>query len=435
MEKHVYMCRTTASLSAIIGNCSQVIKTWFIDIFPNDFFKYIYIDTSMSSTIFAKERDNVFNRYGSPTLVIRPRFDFDDNTLFGRLPMWMNTNYFNFRNLQGNYQPIFGDTTNGIFIYSIPDRIKISFDIEIGCSSRMQQLNIAHYLKSNVLHKGYFKLTGVRMEAQVPKLFIACTHDLMHFDMNDPDSHAEFTDYLGSYSAEKITEKVNPASGDPLYYYMYDTNLICNFDNNPEVDDGEQKEQIRTNFRVTDSMTVDFWVPSTFYFETMKILDPNDYKLGWDINDMSDKIDMVYTMQLIPDNYYTRQDGVNFHFYKKQGYITEYSFPIEDENDPSSTFDIIPLRHFVKKDIVDVANYCMKYGVDMKNIFEFRLYEENRAVNPELLEMDWKKVRMKHRKPKPNTNYHLFLYIGVKEYNRVLERVEKLRGNTYTDKH
>ena len=119
MDKHVYMCRTTASLSALIGNCSQIMKTWITGLFPKDFFKYVYIDTSMSANIFAKEKDNVFNKHGSPVLVIRPRFAFDEDTLFGRLPMWMNTNYFNFIQLEGNYQPVFGDTKNGIFIFSI----------------------------------------------------------------------------------------------------------------------------------------------------------------------------------------------------------------------------------------------------------------------------------------------------------------------------
>lgn len=433
METDISMCRTTASLSAILGNCSQIMKAWFLQLFPKDFFKYVYIDTSMSATIFAKERDNVFNRYGSPTLVIRPKFEFDDNTLFGRLPMWMNTNYFNFARLEGNYQPVFGDTKNGIFIYSIPDRIKITFDIEIGCSSRMQQINIAHYLKSNVLHKGYFKIEKVNMEAQVPKLFMACVHDLLHFNSEDEESHADFTDYIGSWSADKITEKINPATGDPTYYYMYNTNLICIFEDNPQVDDGEQKDQIRTNFRINDSVVVDFWVPSTFYFETRKVINPADYELGWNIEELGDRVNMVYTMQLLPDNYYTRIDGVNFQFYKKQGYITDETFFLENEEDPTSTYDIIPLRHFVKRDIIDVARYCNKYGVDLNNVFEFRLYEENKEVNPEFLEMDWNLVQMKHRKPKSNTSYHLFLYIGVKEYNRILDRVHDLRGERYVD--
>lgn len=433
MDKQVYMCRATTSLSSLIGNCSQVVKTWFTKLFPDDFFKLVHIDSSMSSNTFSKEKDNVFNKEGFPYLIIRPRFTFDDDTVFGRLPQWMNTNYYNFRNLEDNYMPVFLDRNNGIYVYSIPDRIKITFDIEIVCATRMQQINVAHYLKSNVLHKGYFYLYNTHMETQVPKLFIKCAHDLLNYDMSKPDEHAAFTDYLGSNSAEKITEKINPANSRASYYYMYDTNILCIFENNPEVDEGETKDHVKTNFRITDTLTVDFWVPSKYFFETKKVVKPGDYNLGWDIEDLGEKVDLVYTMQMIPDKFYTRKDGVEFTYYKKQGYITEESFPVMDDRGDKTPYDSIPLQNFFNKDIVDVVKYCLRYNVKMDNVFEMRLYEENKQVNPENLKMDWSTFTLTQLNPKPDTAYHLFVYIGYKEYNRVLERVEKLRGNTYVD--
>ena len=426
-NKHVnniYMCRATTSISSLIGNVSLIIKEWLVDLFPEDLFKRVFIDTSMSTKDYIHDPDDVYNKAGFPYLVIKPRFSFGEDTFMGRLPDWMCCNYYSFRKLNENYVPVFADYDNEVFMYSVPDRIKITFEIDIVCATKMEQMNIAQFLKMSALHKGYFYLFDKHLETQVPKLFIKVLNDITKYDLNNQDEHIEFTDYLETRSQEFITEKFNPATSDPEYYYYYNTNLLMYFQDYPEVDDGEQKEHSKTNFKVTDTLDVEFWVPSNFFFETKQKVNPKEYKLGWDIQDFGQNVKLVYTMQLFPEKVYKKFD-YTFEFYKKQAYIT-------DENIIDNK-DTIDLKFMFKRDLRDVANYCDKYKIDIDTVFDLRLYEEFREVNPENIIMDWKTFIMTHENAIPNTTYHLFLYINYAEFNRILKRVEQFRGNEYID--
>ena len=424
---NIYMCRASNSLSSTIGNTSMIVKEFKLSLFPEGLFKRVFIDTSMSTKEYIAEKDDVYNKQGFPYLVIKPRFTFGDDSIFGKMPDWICTNYFNFKHLDENYSPVFADYENGIYMYAVMDRIKITFEIEIVCATKMEQINMAQFLKMSVLHRGYFYLnnaTPIHMEAQVPKLYIRCIDDILGYDLNDPEEHIAFTDYLESCSQEFITEKFNPATSDPSYYYMYDTKLLMLFEDYPQVDEGEQKDHSKTNFRVTDTLTVDYWVPSCFFFETIKQINPQDYKLGWDISDFGEQIKLVYTMQMLPEKWYKKYDKT-YTFYKKQAYMTEES--ITDNK------DIIDLRFMIKRELKEVAEYCKFHMLDINNVFDMRLYEEFREIDPNNIDMDWDNLILTHENPKPNTMYHLFLYINYVEFNRIRKRLEEKHGNIYID--
>ena len=422
---NIYMCRATTSLSSLIGNVSLIVKDWFVSLFPEDLFKRVFIDTSMSTKEYIHDPDNVYNKAGFPYCVIKPRITFsNEDTFMGRLPDWMCCNYYSFRKLDENYVPVFADYDIGTFMYSVPDRIKITFEIDIVCATKMEQINIAQFLKMSTLHKAPFYLFDVKMETTVPKLFIKVLNDITHHDMNDPEQHIEFTDYLETHSQEFITEKFNPATSDPEYYYYYSRRLMMMFQDYPQADDGEMKEHSKTNFRITETLDVEFSFPANFFFETKEVIDPKEYKLGWDINDLGQQVKLVYTMQLIPEKIYKKFD-YTFEFYKKQGYITDDV--IYDNK------DIIDMKFMIKKDLHDVAKYCKKYKINIDTVYDLRLFEDHKEVNPEDIDMNWDTLIMTHNNAKANTTYHLFLYINYAEFNRILKRIEQFRGNEYID--
>lgn len=424
-NKEVYMCRANASLSGIIGNTSAYIKEWFLGIFPKDTFKKVHVDTSMSLNNFMADKDNVFNKDGYPILVIKPRVTFGEDTMYGRLPDWISTNYYVFKNIE-NYLPVFSDPANEIYLYTVPDRLKITFEIEIICETKIQQINMAQYLKGSVMHAGYFILKNVRMEAQVPKLFIKCVHDIMDFDNSTDDGHAKFVDYLESRSQNYITEKINPSSSDPSYYYMYSPNLACRFEDYPQVDDGEQKDHVKVNFRISEVLTVDFSIPGNFFFETRKKLNPSDYTLGWDINDNSNPSQLVYTMQMTPEKYYKYDDGREFNLYKKQAYVTEENLELNE--------DTIPLTRFFNRDIKDVIDACFKYNIDPNTVFELKVYNDrSRQINPDNIVMDWNDLILHHKECRNDSMYHMYAYINYREYNKILKRFIHSTNQNYID--
>lgn len=455
-QKQIYSCRATTVLSGIIGNVSYIVRDFIEGLFPPGFIKHVYIDTSMSSLEIEKETDGIF-KYDKPYLIIRPNVSLSDDHIFGRLPDWMTTNYYNFKNLRNNYTPVFADMKNGIYVYSVPDRIKMTFDIEIVASTKMEQLNIAHYLKGSVLHKGYFYLNDAKLETEVPKFFIKTIANIMKYDLTDERQKSDFLNYLETNSQSFVTEKIKASTGNPAYFYLYQTNLLSLFEDYPQIDNGEQKDMTYTNFRITEQFSVDFWCPSNFFLETEKVLTEEDMKLGWDVIDLGEKAMLNYTMKVIPDRTFTL-DGKDYEFLKKQGYITDdkYYLTITDEDNKKhgkflyknelaeknddgtykiklNEMDVLDLRGFLHPDVKKVISYNNKYRIDNDKIFKIRIYEEEKLINKENILIDWKTLTLYNINPKPETTYHIFAYVCRADFNRILNRVEQLNGNVYND--
>lgn len=455
-QKQIYSCRATTVLSGIIGNVSYIVRDFIEGLFPPGFIKHVFIDTSMSSLEIEKEKDGVF-KYDKPYLIIRPNVSLSDDHIFGRLPDWMTTNYYNFKNLQNNYTPVFADMKNGIYVYSVPDRIKMTFEIELVTSTKMEQLNVAHYLKGSVLHKGYFYLNDAKLETEVPKLFIKTIAKVMNYDLKNEKQKLDFLNYLETNSQSFVTEKIKASSGNPSYFYLYQTNLLSMFEDYPQLDNGEQKDMVYTNFRISEQFTVDFWCPSNFFLETEKILTEEDMKLGWDVIDLGEKALLNYTMKLIPDKTFTLH-GKEYEFLKKQGYITdeEYQLNVTEkdnkkygkflhekehaEKNPDGTYkitlkemDVLDLKNVLHPDVRKVINYNNRYRLDNDVIFKFRIYEEEKLINKKDILIDWHNLRLFNINPKADTTYHMFIYVCRADFNRIIHRVEQLSGNIYND--
>jgi hypothetical protein len=413
----IRMCRASSSLSSVIGNVSLVVRDFIVGLFPPSFFKDVYIDTSMTSLFFEKE--DIF-KHDKPMLVIKPRVSLSDDNIFGRLPDWMSTNYFIFKELNNNYTPVFADTEKQIYVYSVPDRVKLTFEIDIVCSSKMQQINVGHFLKGSVLHKGYFYLYDSYIETEVPKYFIKTIADLLNYDLREPQQKSDFLNYLDSKSQSFITEKIKTSSGNPAYFYIYSTNILSQFEDYPQLDDGEQKEMTMNNFRVSETFSVDFSCPSNFFLETKEVLTPEQMQAEPSLEGLEDSILLNYTMTFIPPKE-VDINGKTFGFLRKQGYIT----------DSSTQLDELPLDEFFSEDIKSVIQYNNKYGINNDEVFSINLYKENTLVDPRNVKVLWDTLMLQNWNPSPDTTYHIFLYGDKERINRILYHVREIRGEVY----
>lgn len=414
------MCRASSGISSVIGNVSYIVRDFIVGLFPTNFFKKVHIDTSMSALEYDKSE---YFKTEKPILIIRPRFSLDDNTVFGRLPDWMSTNYFLFKQLQGNYSPVFVDLEKETYIYSVPDRVKITFEIEIIASTRMQQINIAHFWKGAVLHRGYFYLKNSYIETEVPKYFIKTLSSLMDYNMQIPQQKDEFLSYLDKGSQSFITEKVRASSGNPSYFYIYSTNMLCQFEDVPQFDDGEQNNQTYENFRVTNTFTVEFWTPSNFFLETNTVVppeikDPSPDDLSIDL--LGDHVVMNFTFG---GSKPAEKLDNGMVYFRKQGYIT----------DSNTELDELPLDDFLAEDIKDVIAYNLKYGIDNDEIFNIRLFRENKEVDPADVNILWDKLTLQNFNPSPDTTYFIFLYADKERVVRTVYRLHEIRKEVYHD--
>ena len=447
--KQIFQCRASSSLSNIVGNATLVVKEFIEGLFPPGFLKSIYIDTTMSSLQVQENQDDVYKRE-RPFLVIRPKVNIDESHIFGRLPDWTYTTYFNYTDGKDTYVPVFADLDQGIYVYAAPDRIKIDYDVEIYTGTKMQQINIAHFLKGSARHKGYFYIYNTIMETEVPKLFIKLIAEMQDKDLCHPDEHAEFIQYLETNSQSFVTEKIKASSGNPVYCYKYKVNMLSLFEEYPEMDDGQEKDHIQYNFRVIERFSVDFTIPSNFFLETKRVIktDPSEFN-KWDIVDLEDKVLLNYTMKLIPDKV-IKKDNRTYVFQRKQAYITDdpseltitdykneqyakmlyknnciHAIKDDDTNNyilRCNTLDILDLSNFLTRDSKRVIEYDNKYHVNNNKVFLFKIYEDEHEVKEDNIFIDWEHLLLFNFNAKPDSTYHIFFYKSNEDYNRLLDR-------------
>ena len=92
-------------------------------------------------------------------------------------------------------------------------------------------------------------------------------------------------------------------------------------------------------------------------------------------------------MQMLPEKWYKKYDRT-YTFYKKQAYMTEESI-----NDNKDTID---LRFMIKRELREVADYCKFHMLDINNVFDMRLYEEFREIDPTNIDIDLYNLILTH---------------------------------------
>lgn len=409
--KDIFQCRASNGMANIIGNATLVVRDFIKGLFPKDFFKDEFIDTSMVQT----EVKNITKKK-TPCLVIRPKFSLnEDDTFFGKLPDWINTNYFIYKNLKDNYLPVLKDDENQIYVYCSGDRIKINFDIEIVTDSKQQQINTAWFLKGSVLHKSPFYINKQRLETEVPKYFTRQIASILKYDLTNQEERINFNNYLNENSYHFITEKIKLSTGNNSHFYLFSANLLSMFNDYPDIDDGESTGMTYDSFKITESFSVDFWCPFNYFLEVGRKFDRLDYK-NYNFIDEQNEISVHYTMRFdLPEKY----DDMDY--VKKITYIT-------DDNIKEDVVSIAELFDAIDKKVIQ---YARDKKVLPKEVFHINLYLDGYMVDTDFVQIDWDNYELKNIRPKINENYTLVVYRSQQRYNRILQLIDNLEGNNY----
>jgi len=414
MSKTISMCRTNTGMGNIIGNVTLIVRDFIKRLFPNDFFKSEFVDTQLIQTEMTKEE--ILHK-DKPCLVIRPKVSLDDDSLFGKLPDWLNTNYFIYTHLDSSYLPVFRDDENQIYMYTNGDRIKMNFEIEILLPTKLQQINTAFFLKGSVLHKSYFYLNNCRLEAELPKYFIRQISAILDKNLNDKEDRDNFNLYINEHSQHYVSEKIKLASGNLNYFYRFSSNLLCLFENNPDLDDGETQGMTQNNFKITENLSLEFWSPMTYFLEIGRKFDILEIE-SRDLNilDEGEKISINFTMKFDPPVKYKDMD-----LYKKISYIT----------DDDKERDIVDISELFNKHDTSLIRYCLDNNILVSNLFHISVYLDDKIVDENHILIDWNKMEVINIKPKINDVYTMVLYKNGERYNRLEHIIDTQAGLIY----
>jgi hypothetical protein len=403
-DGNILVCRCTSTFGSTVGNITGIVKDFIERLFPPGFFKGYFIDTKFLSK--EVEEGEIYKKK-KPTLVIRPRPIIDDSTIFGILPDWYDTNHFIYKNLKNNYYPVLANTDNKAFIYSVPDRIKISFEIEIILPSKIQQLNTAYFFKGAISQKAYFYLDNVYLETEVPRYFIKTLSQKLDYDLNNNEEELEFEEYLKKHSLGYITRKTKLSSGVQCYFYKYSANILSIFEDYPQIDDGKEKGQISDDFKITNTLTTELWVPNQYFLEVGN--DSGELQLPvYDEDITNQEFLMNFTFNTEP-----REEIGDYKRVIWQGYITDKGVAVDE-------LDISTLINNQLKAVID---YYLKYSLDMSLVVLPKLFRNWEEIPPEKYEVNWEDLILRNIEPEEEKTYHFGLYARFDKVNEILIRL------------
>lgn len=413
IQQSVITGKCGTSFSSVLGNVTALARDYVQRIFPKGYIKSVYVDTKDISGEL-EEEDVV--RKNKPILVIKPKFSFDaENTIMGRLPDWQYKNYFIFRQPGFHYIPVLGDEENEMFIYSIPERLKISFDITIIFSTRMEAINAAYYFRGSVLQKSYFYLNDVFLETEIPKSMIHTISNKLNLDMDDADDKVELLDYLNNYSLNRIQRKTKLSSGIEQYFYKYKVNVLSNFPDYPEVDDGESNGQISSDFKLTTTLDMEFTCPFNYIFESGKTVKISDLDEEEAKALLEDKFVINETLPNPPVKE-KKEDKEHKKLILWEGYITD-----------SDIVDVLDLTPVIFEALGLVIDYCLdeKNDVKISDIFETVLYKGKYKIDNTDYKFEWSTREVINMKPIKDETYHFGIYMNTKKANEILESLDR----------
>ena len=424
LNKTLFTCQTTTQFASILGNVCYIMRKFILMGFPEKFIKHVYLDTTQNSNIFDNIKDEL--KKEKPWLIIRPKYSLSPDTMYSdTLPEWVESATYLFQDLQG-YDPVFLDKKNDIYIYAIPDRIRFTLNLEFVCESLMEQWNLGTYLKGSVKHKRPFYLRDQLIESVLPKKFVQLLASLNNYDLSRTDSVAQFRKYIDANSRKTITEKVSASSGRSNYYYQLQTDLLCNYEDYPDMDDGEEKGQVKNDFKITDMISVEFWGPMNYIMvaESRMWADVNNALKEQNEKQVSAEgegiyFSSTYTHDPAPDKLVNGKERII-----KSVYVIESEEDFVNDTDVVEFYDIFPIRYKA------VLGYIRKHNLNYSNYFEIHVYGslENQRIDLFQIKVDWKTYKLYNKYPRVGGNYAVIIYADIEKCNKLLRKLNDTMG-------
>jgi len=302
---NILQCKCTASAANVMGIATTAIKEYLTSFFPPNFFSTIHVETE-TGTSNIEDYDNNINR-STPALVISPKMVFTDDTNFQYVPDWTSIAKYTYGRKDVMYNTVFKDDNEKIYLYSVPDRIHIDYDITIVSKTKASQINTAYYLKQSMHQKGFDKIKPL-MEAEIPKYLIYAIGKALGINVSVDNKEEQdeginkIVEYLNNKSSYKIQRKINLATGNPFYTMITLSNFIIENPEYPDMDDGEETGQTKSKFRTNFQLRVEFWSPMTYILETGKKINPSEVIVPEGIidNDDMESINFYHTVKFAP---------------------------------------------------------------------------------------------------------------------------------------
>ena len=416
MSELVAKTHTILSNYNLYSSAINYIKQYFINNFPSNFFKYIYMRNS-SAYVTEQWLDNENKLVKpKPALGINVNFERGDATFtgdafhFGRSHIRVNT----FSQPQ-IYDLIFKDTNRRSYATGFRTKTKLVLELGIKVETEVKAASVESYIRSHIGYNRPFYMNNVYLEVPLPNSVIKELLVSSGMTINNPAEILTFNNYIHNNSFGSITYKKNKTTGNYLYFHKFSTNILCNLLDKPSITKNMENKSVKDavlNF----SMEIEFGNILNFIteHEILNIVPPTSLPF---IDDSENNVICNYTIQFPLESKIGNKDIIN---------------TVKFVTDNNSQVDSLQLNEFLSPEIL----FCIEYlkslpnsSIELDDLILFKVYRDATVLLSTDFNVDFQTYIISLLNPYINYQYTIVVYINVNKLNTILEARSKTSMN------
>lgn len=418
----------SASMAHTYGNIATFVDHWLLDLFPKNYFKTNYINSTIAYRDFATYNNNrkEFIKKQKPMLLLKPRIEIDTQDELPINQTYLANRIYDVMNDDidtGNLQSFFDDRDNKRYIQFLLNSLRITFDVTIVVETLMEQINLVHYFKNRV-RQGYDMTILAYMESFISRdIMYLLAKDAGYEDvfLKDPEERkhtmGDFLSYVNNNSLYPVTVKYKNASGrheffryHPTYVNMAITGL--------SIDEPSKKNQVVDECYINFSLRCDFNTAGLYVYLSNNdaIFDENIYEQTATVDELrSDMVPLVtpqhaYSNRTLPNGWQV---------------FTTPAFDIDSDERPYP----LDFSVLLNASLNEAVYYHKKNGIPLNTFLDIEILKNNRTMDIELkeYEIDWNNLTVYIYNCDIVQEYRFILSVNTLYLNELLADIVKFK--------
>lgn len=415
-----------ASMAHTYGNIATFANSFLLSLFPPNYFKTDYINSTIAYKDFATYNNNrqEFIKKQKPMIILRPRIEIDT---LDELPInqtYLAQRIYDINNDDietGNLQNFFYDRDNKRQIQFLLNALRINFDVTIAVETQMEQINLVHYFKNRVRQNWEMSMV-VGLESFISRdIMYLLAKDAGYEDVfttSKENRIGEFLSYVNNNSMYPVTIKYKNASGRHEFFRYHHSHVNMNI-TGLSIDDPNKKNQVTDECLINFTLRCDFNTAGLYVY-----LSNNDtvfeefekegmYEGMHDI--FADKLLSVTTPQII----YNRTLPNGWQIY------TTPAFDIDSDERPYP----LDFSVLLNASLMEAIKYHKKHGIPLTVFMDAEVIKGDRVMDPERkeYEIDWENLTLYVYNCTKNIDYRFVLSVNTVYLNDLLSDIVKFR--------
>jgi hypothetical protein len=416
-----------ASMAHTYGNIATFANSWLLSLFPPNYFKTNYINSTIAYRDFATFNNNrrEFIKKQKPMILLRPRIEIDtlDDLPINQTYLAQRIYDINNDDIEtGNLQNFFFDQDNKRQIQFLLNALRIVFDVTILVETQMEQINLVHYFKNRV-RQNWEMSTVVGLESYISRDIMwllakdAGFEDV--FTTSKENRIGEFLSYVNNNSMYPVTIKYKNSTGRHEFFRYHHSHVNMAI-TGLSIDDPNKKNMVSDECAINFSLRCDFNTAGLYVYLSNNDTVFEEFRReglieGFDPS-LTEK-DMISVVT--PQKLYNRTMPNGWQIY------TTPAFDIDTKERPYP----LDFSVLLNTSLIEAISYHKKHGIPLTTFMDVEVLKNERTMEIERNEykIDWDNLTLYVYNCNQNVEYRFILYVNTVYLNDLLADIVKFR--------